>query len=267
MRRLSLAAVLLFRAADLQAWPTDLVEHLSRDARRLVPKSLARLLAQREDQILEETRRFPAELAGILAADLSQGVLQPETLAALEAHGGQAVDLIRQRRVSEGLVRLGSLLRVPADLSDPVLSAGPEGYPPGVVREYYAYVGGNLEKIPVVLEDAKALELTRGDLPHYWQSLLGRSRTQSPVIRIELFRKGRLVSHKTIDYRSPVYGVASLSYSRAVTAIAATWLAFWRDVKGDLTRRPEPAVLTPRKGAPDPLARPRARGPLEARKP
>ena len=54
-----------------------------------------------------------------------------------------------------------------------------------------------------------------------------------------------MVSHRTIDYRSPVFGVASLSYSRAVTAIAATWLAVWRDVRGDVTRTPRPATVQP----------------------
>jgi hypothetical protein len=37
--------------------------------------------------------------------------------------------------------------------------------------------------------------------------------------------------------------VASLSYSRAVTAIAATWLALWRESRGDLTRIRMPLVV------------------------
>jgi hypothetical protein len=52
-----------------------------------------------------------------------------------------------------------------------------------------------------------------------------------------------VVDHRTIDYRSPVFGVASLSYSRAVTAIAATWLALWRDSRGDLTRIRQPTMV------------------------
>jgi hypothetical protein len=67
----------------------------------------------------------------------------------------------------------------------------------------------------------------------------------SPVIRTELFKNGRLVSHRAIDYRSPVLGVAWLSYSRAVTAIAATWLAVWREARGDVTRQPKPQIVAP----------------------
>jgi hypothetical protein len=86
----------------------------------------------------------------------------------------------------------------------------------------------------------------------YWQAVLGRSRIDSPVIRTELFRNGRVVSHRTIDYRSPVFGVGSLSYSRGVTAIAATWLAVWRDVRGDVTRIPRPETVKPSDAPPVP---------------
>jgi len=43
-----------------------------------------------------------------------------------------------------------------------------------------------------------------------------------------------------------VFGVASLSYSRAVNAVAATWLAVWRDVRGDVTRMVTPTPVKPR---------------------
>jgi hypothetical protein len=221
------------------------MQSLGRDARRLVPRSLARLMAEREPQIIEEAQRFPPELAQALAADLAAGVLRPATVAALEGRASEAVELFGEQRVSEGVIKLGALLRIPADLSDPVLSAGDEGYPSGVVREYYAFVAGSLDKIPVVLDDAAALRLRSRGLPAYWQSILGRSRRQSGVIRTELFQNGRVVDHRTIDYRSPVFGVGSLSYSRAVTAIAATWLALWREANGDLTRIPATREVRP----------------------
>jgi hypothetical protein len=237
------AAVLA--AAEASAWPSVLMESLNRDARRLVPATLARLLADREKEIFEESRAFPAELAQAMAADLSSGNLRMETIAALDARAFEASALLREQRVSDGIVKLGALLRIPADLADPVLSAGPEGYPLGVTREYYTFISGSLDKIPVVVDNEPALRMPRRGLGGYWQTVLGRSRIDSPVIRLELFRNGRVVSHRTIDYRSPVFGVASLSYSRAVTAIAATWLAVWRDVRGDVTRTPRPATVEP----------------------
>jgi hypothetical protein len=253
---LALTGALLSGAGPALAWPETLMQALGRDARRLVPRTLARLLGEREPEILEEVRRFPVPLAERLAADLNSGRLSPETLAEVSAREAEAVSLIRAHRVSEGLVRLGALLRIPADLSDPVLSAGPTGYPSGVVREYYAFVEANLSKIPVVLDDQPALSLDRRGLPGYWEAVLSRSRAQSSVIRTELFKDGRVVDHHRIDHRNPVFGVASLSYSRGVTAIAATWLAVWREVRGDLTRMPAPRMVLPRDDTPEPAPTP-----------
>jgi hypothetical protein len=259
-RVLLLTGLLGFLAGEARAWPEDVMKALNRDARRLLPRSLAKLLAERETQVLAELRRFPAPVSQAMAGDLQGGRLSQETAAALDAETSQVVEMLRHQRVTEGLVRLGSLLRIPADLADPVLSAGPEGYPPGVVREYYAFVSTNLAKIPVVLDDPDSLKLGRRELPRYWQGLVDRSRPQSPVLRTELFRNGKVVSYKTIDFRSPVYGVASLSYSRAVTGIAATWLAVWRDARGDLTRPARQRTVAPQEGAP-PLVFPDRRSP------
>jgi ribosome modulation factor len=241
-----LGVLAMLAAAEAGAWPAALVESLARDARRLVPRSLALLMWDRDREIVEEAQRFPPELGQALAVDLAAGQLQPATLAGLEARAEEALDLLRQRRVSEGVVKLGGLLRIPADLSDPVLSVGPAGYPAGVTREYYAFVAESLPKIPVVLDDPPALRLERRALPAYWQGLLGRSRSQSTVILTDLFQNGRVVDHRMLDYRMPVFGVASLSYSRSVTAIAATWLAVWREAGGDLTRLPSPTTVRPR---------------------
>ena len=156
---------------------------ISRDARKLLPRSLSRLLGEREAQVLDELRRFPPDLSQALAEDLPSGRLRPETVAALEAQADRVIELLKEGQVSQGVVRLGGLLRIPADLSDPVLAVGPEGWPPGVTREYYALFDANLQRMPVVLDDPEALKISRKDLPALWQSLVERSRAQAPVIR------------------------------------------------------------------------------------
>ncbi|HSD67318.1 MAG TPA: hypothetical protein VLF95_11490 [Vicinamibacteria bacterium] len=236
MKRTLLAAGLLLAVAPwAAAWPAETMTALSRDARKLLPRSLSRLLGEREAEVLDELLRFPPDVSRALAEDRPGGRLRPGTVAALEAQADRAVELLRAGQVGQGLVRLGGLLRIPADLSDPVLAVGPEGWPPGVTREYYALFAANLHRMPVVLDDPEALKLGRRDLPALWQSLLERSRPHAPVIRSELFRDGRVVDHRRLDYRSPAWAVSSLAYSRAVTAAAATWLAVWREARGDTT--------------------------------
>jgi hypothetical protein len=253
VRALRLAALGLAAAlhpSPAGAWPAELQIALLRDACRLVPRTLSRLIYEREKEVVEEAQRFPVRLGHVLAVDVNGGRLQPETLAALDVHAGEAVELLRQRRISEGIVRLGAMLRVPADLSDPALSAGPEGYPPGLVREYYAFVEANLSKLPVTLDDAAALKLERSGLPSYWQRLLERSREESSLLRLEMFQHGQVVDHRAIDFRSPVFAVAQIAYSRAVTAIAGTWIALWSEARGDLTRQPQPRVVEPEQAPP-----------------
>jgi len=246
VKRALLAAGLLACAPPwAAAWPAETMTALSRDARKLLPRSLSRLLGEREPEVLDELRRFPPDVSRALAQDLPGGKLRPETVAALQAQADRVIELLREGHVSQGLVRLGGLLRIPADLSDPVLAVGPEGWPPGVTREYYALFAANLGRMPVVLDDAEALKLGRKDLPAFWQSLLERSRPQVPVIRTELFRDGRVVDHRRLDYRSPAWAVSSLAYSRAVTGTAATWLAVWRAARGDTTRIPRARVVEP----------------------
>jgi hypothetical protein len=244
-RALATLLVCLCAAPRAGAWPAETMAALSRDARKLLPRSLNRLLGERESLVLDETRRFPSELAQALAQDLPRGRLSPQTLRALTAQSDAVYDLLKSGEANEGLIRLGGLLRIAADLSDPVLAVGPEGWPPGVTREYYALFNANLARMPVVLDDPKALELTRRELPALWQSLVDRSRPQVPVIREELFVNGRVVDHRRLDYRSPAWAVSSLAYSRAVTAAAATWLAVWRDAHGDTTHTPRAREVKP----------------------
>jgi hypothetical protein len=238
------------------AWPAELRERVARDARRLVPRTLAQLLGQLENEIREEAERLPGPLSQALIDDLSQGLLRRETLDAFQAYGAEAPRLMKQRHTRQGLVRLGALMRVPADLADPIVTAGPPNLAPGLAREYYAFVESSLRRLPVTLDDPAALELTRADLPAYLARVQAQSRAQADILRREMLRQGRVVPHASIDYRSPVFAVAQISWSRAATAVAATWLATWREARGDLTRRPSPRELAPSDRGPSPRATP-----------
>lgn len=249
-RRAAAVAVALLVALDASAWPASLQLALVRDACRLVPKSLARLISDREREVVEEAQRFPVDLARLVAGDALQGRLQPETLAVLDGHLAEAVAVLREGHVREGVVRLGATMRIPADLADPGLASGSEGYPPGLTREYYAFIEANLVRLPVTLDEPGALKLERGEVGPYWQLLLDRSREQSLLLRSDMFRNGRVLDHRGLDWRSPVFAVAQIAYSRAVTGIAATWLALWRQARGDLTRQPAPRLVLPRDAPP-----------------
>jgi len=111
--RAFLVLVLLTAAPPwVGAWPAETMTALSRDARKLLPRSLNRLLGERESQILGELQRFSPELSRALGQDLFSGRLRPETVAALQAEADRVVELFKGGQVSQGLVRLGGLLRM-----------------------------------------------------------------------------------------------------------------------------------------------------------
>jgi len=242
------------------AWPPKVAEAIARDARRLLPSSLASALAAREDSV-----RASMEGLFVAGAPHANGRLGEHTLVFVNGEIDGALEQLRNRHVSDGLVRLGGLARLPIDLSDPAAGVDEMTLPGRVRDEYYLFVQANLSRIPVVVSDPKALELTRAELPAFWQRLLDESRRQTGLLRTEMVREGRIVSYRTIDFRSPVFGVASLSYSRAVTGVAATWLALWREVAGDLTRRPKPVEIKPQ--ASPPAVAPARRPNLEGTRP
>jgi hypothetical protein len=248
---LEVAAALL-APVSVGAWPASLGDAAARDARRLLPHSFSAALGAREAAIRAESERLPPALMEALKRDLALGNLSTETMAAVDVEVNAILAMFRKREVGAGLVRLGALARVPAALSDPVAAAGAPAIPEAVTGEYYLFVQGNLAKIPVVLADPAALELGRADLASYWQRLLDQSRAQAAIIPGEMVKNGQVVSHRSIDFRSPVFGVASLSYSRAVTAIAATWLVVWREARGDMSRRPKTIEVSPLSPAPAP---------------
>jgi hypothetical protein len=113
------------------------------------------LMSEREKEIFEAAQRLPPELTQAVAATSCAESCSPRRSRCGRRRPTRPVRLLRAQKVSEGVVRLGALLRIPADLSDPVLSVGPEGYPAGVTQQYYAYVDANLAKIPVVIESSR----------------------------------------------------------------------------------------------------------------
>src|SRR5262245_42448663 len=113
-------------APRASAWPAETITGLSRDAPQLLPRSPHRPLGERDTEGLDEAQRLPPDIARALALDLPTGKLRPETIQALQSQADAALSFLKQGQATEGLIRLGGLLRIAADLSDPVLAVGPE---------------------------------------------------------------------------------------------------------------------------------------------
>lgn len=242
----AVAAAWSVGAPPAGAWPSSLRGPILRDARKLLPASLATVMGRREEAINEAADRLPNEITEAVTSDLVAGRVGPGTITAVSQELDAILVMLRSREVGEGLVRLGALGRVAADMCDPALAPGAAAWPPPLSREYYAFAEAQLPRIPVVLQDEGLLQLRRHELPSRWQVMLDESQERATELPDSMVQAGHVVSYRTLDFRSPAFSVASLSYSRAVTSVAALWLVVWREARGDLGRQRSPHEVVPR---------------------
>ena len=108
------------------------------------------------------------------------------------------------------------------------------------------FVAANRDKIPLVVVDPDSMRMKVDALPGFLGDVVAKTAVQATLLRAEAQDDGRVVPHAEIDFRSPVFAVASTAYSRSVSAVAATWIAIWRSAGGDLKRQKPPQIINPR---------------------
>ena len=137
---------------------------------------------------------------------------------------------------------------VAVDLADPGVGAGlgVDEKARAIRREFYLYVASNRDKIPLVVAEPASLKLRLDALPGFLAEVMVKASAQAALLRAEGQESGRVLKSTEIDFRSPVFAVASTAYSRSVGAVAATWIAIWRSAGGDLQRQKTLQTITPR---------------------
>lgn len=246
--RLAVLLAFVGGAAPAFAWPADLARSIARDARRLVPRSLADVLAAQEAEIVADARDAAMPALPLLYADLPRGRVSAATRKAIGGELATRVAAFRGESFRAGVVGLGRAYRLAVDLADPGLGAGLGTDPrsAAIRREFYLFVVANRDKIPLVVAPQDALRLRLEAIPDFLADVAATAPAQSARLREEGQENGRVLRHDEIDFRSPVFAVASTAYSRSVTAVAATWIAVWRASGGDMTRQKTPQVVSPR---------------------
>jgi hypothetical protein len=234
--------------APAAAWPADLARSIARDARRLVPRSLADILARQEAEVVAEARVAQMRVLPLLYADLSRGRVSAATQGALAEDLSARVEAFRGKSFRAGVIGLGGAYRLAVDLADPALGSGLGGDAKAAAlrREFYLFVAANRDKIPLVVAPQDALGLRLEAVPGFLAQVAAATPAQSTRLRDEGLEGGRVLLHDEIDFRSPVFAVASTAYSRSVTAVAATWIAVWRASGGDMTRPKTPRTVGPK---------------------
>lgn len=218
------------------------------DALKLLPKSLAEVLVAQQAGIFSEARASKSLALKLVYADLSKGRLSAPTRTALAQETSQCSRSLQSQEFGPAVISLGSAYRLAVDLADPGVSPGlgVDEKARAIRREFYLFVAANRDRIPLVVAEPASMSLRLDALPAFLADVTLKTSAQGSLLRAESEELGHLFKHTEIDFRSPVFAVASTAYSRSVSAVAATWIAIWRNAGGDMNRQKAPQIISPR---------------------
>jgi hypothetical protein len=231
----------------LEAWPADLSQKIAKDALKLVPRSLRELFVANEAEIFADARTTSGDALSLVYLDLPAGRLTAPTQAALTQEFSARSKALSGQSFRAAVIALGATYRLAVDLADPAVGQGlgTDAKARAIRREFYLFTSRNLDKIPVVLVEPESMRLKLDALPAFLATVADKTPAQGARLREEGEEDGKVVPAAEIDFRSPVFAVASTAYSRSVSAVAATWIAIWRSAGGDMQRQKPPQIIRP----------------------
>lgn len=225
-------------------WTPAMETRIVREASRLMPAALRRILETHDDELtaglreaagdetvpphIEEPRgRNPGAAARV-------GVLSNEIVAMIDGH--RPFGLVARR--------MGELAHFVCDLNNPLQVASEDPREYDYAADYAGYVESHLDRFPLVFygwsDPALGLtgEVASADAVAFARSIARRSRAYYGPIRRAYAPDNKTPPAQRFDVRSLPFGVGSLSYSHAVTDTARIWMFVWKQAHGDLRGTP-----------------------------
>ncbi len=226
MRRLGFVLLLAF-PLTAAAWTRASDERIAGKAAALAPPDLRLLL-----------EKFDTEYkAGLNRAQSDEGsdmhhyfVLsrQGRLREGIERETRLAIQMIRKGEpMSEVVQRLGILAHLVADANNPFHVANDAPRHSESRNDFETFFERKLAKFPTVFYGLDP----QFSLPRYLDRTFARSAKFYPLMRGEYERGG---SAAVFDDRSTAFGVASISYSRAVTDLVNLYYYIWKEAGGDV---------------------------------
>jgi hypothetical protein len=240
------ALALALLAREGKAWPREVHEQVAEQAGRLMPIGLRALLAQNLAQ-LQAGARAPLALEGdptlYLRPDDASGTLDGSVLDQSQ----RLLDLVTRRAAwSTVAYEMGVLSHYVALAADPTHVATPSAREGEWDEDFRSFTAARLPRFRVVFDGYVVPSLERDDLRGFVGDLAERTRRLYPVLSASYVqRDGSVARGATFDDRHPVFGVASLSFSHAITDTARVWLYIWIRAGGDPSGLPFPGGFQP----------------------
>ncbi len=223
-------------------------ERIAAEAARLAPPDLARQIERREEAYMAGVR---APFRDGSAAHRNAG---PEGILdrVIVEEARRAVSFIREHRTFDDIVRqLGVVSHYVALANNPLSTAASDPREGEYWTDYARYVESAEPRLPLVFYGLTPGLDARPDVSPLVNATLARGRRLYPLVGREYRRIGFASGVGRFDDRSTAFGVASLSFSHAVTDIARVMRWIWLqagggDPRNNLPNRGETLLRIPR---------------------
>ena len=229
MRRFGIVLALIF-PLTAAAWTRASDERIAKKAGSLAPPDL-RMLIERFDG---EYKRGLARAQSDEGSDIHHYFVlsrQGRLREGIERETRLAISMIRKGDpMSDVVERLGILAHLVADANNPFHVANDDARLSETHNDFETYFERRLSKFPTVFYGLDP----QFRLNAYLDKTFARSASFYPLVREEYFRGGTRRTSADFDDRSTAFGVASVSYSRAVTDLVNLYFHIWKEAGGDV---------------------------------
>lgn len=230
MPRVAIALLILILPLTASAWTRASDERIAKKAAALAPPDLRMLLERFESDYKLGLHQAQADegTAGHHYFVLSrEGRLRER----IERETRGAIDAVRKGEpMSMVIQRLGVIAHLIADANNPFHVAKDNPRLSESHNDFEQYFERRLAKFPTVFYGLDP----RFHLGTYLDRTFARSAKFYPLVSEEYFRTGTRRTSAEFDDRSTAFGVASVSYSRAVTDLVNLYYYIWKEAGGDV---------------------------------
>jgi hypothetical protein len=229
MRTIARVMLLLAFPAAAFAWSVDAESRIARKAAALAPPDLRMLLEKYESEYLRGVREAAEDSTESRHRErvaTRKGPIRTEADARVAA----ALHAVRTRRPMRELAyELGFIAHVIADANNP-LRVGSNELGAAIETDFEAYFQRKVSRFPTVFYGLRESHDVGTVLAH----AVARSRRFNALLDEEYHRGGRVWSSAEFDDRSTAFGIASVSYSRAVSDLVNVFYSVWKEAGGDV---------------------------------
>jgi hypothetical protein len=232
----SLLSLLIF-SSTAPAWTSRTYQIVVVQSTKLMPASFQRIMRLHKEEILRGSLKPDDKGEEFHRYDFSQrsGYLQDRVIELSRVIPDEVRTHHPFREIAENFGRLSHYI---SDLNDPLLLVDSDPREPQYRVDFQIYTEKNIPKFPWIFDGHENGFLKEGRIQDFIYEVASRASSKYDRLGEAYFPEGSLVSSDTFDERSLPFGIASLSYSHAITNTVQIWFYTWRQSHGDITYTP-----------------------------